>query len=271
MRRRVGDLGLEHDPPLLDPGERPAEPDQLTHPRAVDRRSAVGLGVDADLLGVHRDAGGVEGREVVGGRTPYGRVGRELRGPGERQVRLVPPGLPRRAPSCRRRRPTAATPASWSPTMVTTDRGRVSARSANARASSGAHSTGTRLAPTWQPATSRPVVVPTPDLAGQQPRLEVGAAGAVLGERVHHRVATGQLEEVRQVGGSEHAHSLARAEPGQGHAAEPTRGRTRPGRGQRVPRTVCCRRRDRRRRARAPVAIPSFGRPKISSSEASSE
>ena len=32
--------------------------------------------------------------------------------------------------------------------MVTTERGRVSARSANARESSGVHWTGTRLAPT---------------------------------------------------------------------------------------------------------------------------
>ena len=62
------------------------------------------------------------------------------------------------------------------------------------------------------------VVVPAPDLPGEQSRLEVGAAGAVLGEGVDHRVAPGEREEVRQVGGPEHAHSLARAEPGQGHA-----------------------------------------------------
>src|SRR6478735_7365027 len=46
--------------------------------------------------------------------------------------------------------------ACWGPTMVETVRPRVRARSANARASSTLACTGTRLAPTWQAATSSP-------------------------------------------------------------------------------------------------------------------
>src|SRR4029079_2825893 len=66
-------------------------------------------------------------------------------------------------------------------------------------------------------------VVPPPDLPRQQPRLEVGAARAILDEGVDHRAAPGELQEVREVGGTEHVHSVTGAGPGQGHAPAPTR------------------------------------------------
>jgi len=66
-------------------------------------------------------------------------------------------------------------------------------------------------------------VVPAPDLAGEQTTREIGAARAVLGEGVDDRVTAGELEEVGEVCGTEHVHSLPRSEPGQGHIREPTR------------------------------------------------
>ena len=189
VRCRVGHLGLEHDPTLLDPGERPAEPDQLTDPRPVDGCPTVGT------RGRRRPPRCTWRRRP--GREPRSRRAWYAAPPGrappsartvEGEVRLVPPGLACRAPAVGDgvpQRPHGVLEPDdgdhrpWSGQRPLGERARVVGGALDG------HQVGADMAARDQ----APVVVPAPDLAGEQPRLEVGAAGAVLGERVHHRVA----------------------------------------------------------------------------------
>ena len=109
-RRRTGHLGLEQHPPVLDPRERPAAPDELVDPGPVEVAAPVHLRADADLLGVHRHAGRVEGLRLLLGGTPHQRVPRDRGDLRRRQVWLVPPEVPRSWASAPRARPTAAPP-----------------------------------------------------------------------------------------------------------------------------------------------------------------
>ena len=156
LGRRARDLGLEHHPPVLDPGERPAAADQLVDPRAVEVGPPSGLGRDARpprctsprTPGRARPAPPCVVRRTSGSR-------RAPAGGRRHQVRLVPPEVPRASAQC------SATSSQNSAhrRVRTDDRGAAAVPGQGALGerprASGVALTGTRFAPTWHIATSR--------------------------------------------------------------------------------------------------------------------
>ena len=197
------DLRLEDQATVVEAREGPAAGDQLADPRSVQLPATARLRRDPDLLGVHRHAGRIDLRQVVHRRDPHPRVGLGLRLLGDLQVGLFTdlPGRPQvpATPSQRVRT------ADCGPTIVETLRPRVRARSAKTRASSSVACTGTRFAPTWQAAVSLPSRK-RPRPRHQPSGLQVGGAGAVVGEHVDHGVCATSRTKSEDPRGREPGH-----------------------------------------------------------------
>ena len=161
--RRAADrpeLGLEHHPAVLDPGERPPGVDQLRDPGCGTPAAVTGQRRDPDLLGEHRDRRRASRRrappagpaEPADRRRRADRVSRHQRLP-RRAPRAPRPSWVEQLPQGRTSRPgrrwtsSAALPA-----------GRARRRPHRGRGAS----TGTRLAPAKHIALELAVVEPSP-------------------------------------------------------------------------------------------------------------
>src|SRR5690625_3037786 len=69
------DLGLEHDPAVLDTGEGTAGAHEFGHAGSVEGSAVAGVRRDPDLLGEHGDTGRHEGVQFGGPDTAHERVG----------------------------------------------------------------------------------------------------------------------------------------------------------------------------------------------------
>ena len=83
------DLGLEHHRLAVEPGVGPPGADQFGDPGAVAAAVVAGPGIDADLLGEHRDRGREVGLQFVRPDQPDVRVDRTERVGGAGHQRLV--------------------------------------------------------------------------------------------------------------------------------------------------------------------------------------
>ena len=142
---------------VVEAGERPAAVDQLGDPGAVELGAPAGLRRDADLLGVHGHAGGVQlGRGPSRGRAADQRVGLDQRAGRRSAGAAGSSGCPAGGPSA------AATPCQKTSHRLLRpddrgDRAAPGQRPARRRPRRPRRlaCTGTRLAPTWQAATQR--------------------------------------------------------------------------------------------------------------------
>ncbi len=204
LRRHGRHLGLEDDLVALDVGECLPVADELSHPRAVEPRPAAGLRRDAQLVGEHRDAGGVEDVELVGPDPLHPRVRGHQWGGAKGEERLVGTDLAGRPPVRAEQVPEPA-----HLVVGSEDRRRVPAlrqgvrREGPQRLRGGVHrdEVGGDVA---ERDYAGPVVVP-PQLAAEPARVKSGRADPVVDEHVGDRVLVEDPANRWQVVAPEHA------------------------------------------------------------------